>query len=883
MIKKLKLDSKIEHKIIAGSLVFAIGAAGAGFATQVHADNMSASSSSSSVVVDGSENHYQQQPKGSTVEYGGLKYSVLSKYVAQNHEAVSWELRMLVGTKSSQVGVFTDQLQPGQYFYTGSTPNHYILTDAEWQKATGQQDTYGDLTIRVGTRYLDDANKNGSDLKTGTLKYIAPEYLSGIKVDGKMAKAGTLADATKGSTVTASSDDSALIKSGYKQGDTDGTTVDQSQILQLMSLVKLQAATAEDNSGTDANNTWDPAGDTDKGSSETNTADDNKTATPDYSKITDIGVKEGPNGFYTYDASTKQLKFVVYNLERVKADSDIIASVIKSLGGKDKVEAAAPSDVAKAAEEAGAPADVVSSIDGADTLVVSKDDSLLALNFTNLYMHEIRIMVPIAVEAGNVIPNQYDFGSMTWDGKTLGDASKFEVSDKPKIIVPGTKEKPADPDKPYKNVLAGTSLSLLNGYNFYGKAADDTINADDKDNSKSAEAAFSAGSPLTFSKKGSYTVKAKSTFAPGVYIVRTLDGKDINAAADGVVLKNGELLSVNAGSELKILDNSGKFQLIDATSAFAKVASAQAVANVDKGKTSKVVTSDKVKGKDAAIDALLSQASTGTTQWTWVVSQPVAKNMQNIKSADVKLIDDLAQDSLVSLKIVDTKDPTKVIEDVTDEAKKTLSDNNKTVADELAAGKSADSIKDSDGLQLSKNLLIYRLKNYSAAKYGETVSFAITVSGSSSTDHKDTASTQLFNNGTAVTKSPQSTNTVKVITAQAKDVEPTNPVQPVTPQNPANPGKPSTTTPAYTPANEPGRVNTPVSEALGDVANNSSTPEALQPLASTGAYLASNLWFLILFPIAVIGSAIEGIYKKKTGRWLTIKELKNIYQSKISR
>lgn len=882
MVKKFKLNSKTDYRMLTGSVVFALSAMTAVGATMsVHAD--STSSASSSAVVDGSENHYQQQPKGSTIEYGGLKYSVVSKYVAQNHEAVAWEMRMLVGTKSSQVGIFTDQLQPGQYFYTGSTPNHYILSDSEWSKATSQQDTYGDLTVRVGTRYLDDENKNGSDLKTGTLKYISPEYLSGIKVDDKMSKAGSLLDSSKGSTVTASSDDSLLTKSGYKQSDKDKTTADKTQLQQLMSLVKLQAATAVENSGTDSSNTWNPAGDTDKGSSDASSASGSDTTNaPDYSKITNIGVTEGPNGFYTYDSATKQLKFVVYNLERVKADSDIIASVIKSMGGKDKVEAATPSDVAKAASAAGAPSDVVSSIDGADTLVVTKDNSLVALNFTNLYMHEIRIMVPVAVEAGNVVPNQYDFAATTWDGSTLGDVPAFEVSDKPKIIVPGTKEKPADPDKPYKNVLAGNSLTLMNGYNFYGKASDDTINADDKDNSKSAEASFSAGSPLTFSKEGSYKVKDKSTFAPGVYIVRTLDGKSINAAVDGTVVKNGELLSVTSGSELKILSGSGNFQLLDATSVFAKVASAQSVANVDKGKTSKVLSADSVKGKDSTLDDLLSSASTGKTQWTWVVSQPVAKNMQSVKSLDVKLIDDLAQDSLVSLKIVDTKDPTKVIEDVTSDAKATIAANDKLVADGLSSGKQADTIKDADGLQLSKNLLIYKLKGYTAAKYGNTVSFAITVSGASNTDHKDTAATQLFNNNTALTKDPQSTNTVKVITSQAKTVEPTNPVQPTTPQNPSTPGTPNTVTPPYTPANEPGRVNTPVSEALGDVANNSSTPSAVQPLAATGAYLASSLWFLILFPIAVAGTLGEMIYKKKTGKWFTIKELKRVVSFKRS-
>lgn len=874
MVKKLKLNSKTDYRMLTGSLVIALSTVGViGMSTQVHAD--SSSSSSSSVVVDGSENHYQQQPQGSTVEYGGLKYSVVSKYIAQNHEAIAWEMRMLVGTKSSHVGVFTDQLQPGQYFYTGSTPNHYILSDSEWTKAASQQDTYGDLTVRIGTRYLDDKNKNGSDLKTGSLKYIAPEYLSGIKLDDKLAKAGLLSDSKKGSTVTASSDDSALVKSGYKQNDTDKTTADKSQLQQLMSLVKLQAKTAVDNSGTDVDNSWSPSGNTDKGSSDAISGDDRSTA-PDYSKITNLGVTEGPNGFYTYDSKTKQLKFVVYNLERVKADSDIIASVIKSMGGKDKVEAAKPSDVATAAKNAGAPADVVSSIDGADTLVVSKDNSLVALNFTNLYMHEIRIMVPIAVEAGNVVPNQYDFAATTWDGAMVGDVPAFKVSDNLKVIVPGTKEKPADPDKPYKNVLSGNTLTLMNGYNFYGKASDDTIDADNKDNSKSAEASFSAGSPLTFSKEGSYKVKDKSTFTPGVYVVRTLDGKNINAAVDGTVVKNGELLSVTSGSELKILSGSGNFQLLDATSVFAKVASAQAVANIDKGKTSKVISSDSVKGKDSALDDLLTSASTGKTQWTWVVSQPVAKNMQSVKTLDVKLIDDLAQDSLVSLKIVDTKDPTKVVEDVTADAKAEMASNNKLVSDGLTAGKQADSIKDADGLQLSKNLLIYKLKGYTAAKYGNTVSFAITVSGASNTDHKDTASTQLFNNGAALTKTPQSTNTVKVITSQPKDVEPTNPVQPVTPQDPSKPGVPNEATPPYTPANEPGRVNTPVSEAMGDVANNSSTPAAVQPLAATGAYLASSLWFLILFPLAVIGSIGEIIYKKKTGKWFTIKTLKNM-------
>jgi len=878
MVKKLKLDSKI----VTGSLVFALGMAGIGvnaaFNNRVQADD----TTSSSVVVDGSENHYQQQPKGSTVEYGGLKYSVLSKYAAQNHETVGWEMRMLVGTKSSQVGIFTDQLQPGQYFYTGSTPNHNVLTDKEWQKAISQQGTYGDLTVRIGTRYLNDKDKNGTDLQTGTLKYIAPEYLSGINLDDKLAKAGTLSDSSKSSTITADSDDSALVKSGYKQGDTSNTKVDTSQLQQLMSLVKLQAETAEDTSGTDTENTWSPSGST--GESSDSSSSSSAQSSTDYSKITNIGVKEGPNGFYTYDASKKQLKFVVYNLQRVKADSDIIASVIKSMGGKNKVESASPSDVAAAAQKAGAPSDVVSSIDGADTLVVSDDSSLLALNFTNLYMHEIRVMVPVAVEAGNVIPNQYDFGGLTWDGKTIGSAPKFEVSDKPKVIVPGTKEKPADPDKPYKNVLVGKSLTLMNGYNWYGKASDDKINADDASDSKSAEASFSAGSPLTFSKTGTYTVKEKSTFAPGVYIVRTLDGTDINAAVDGTVVKNGELVSVSVGSELKILSGSGKFQLIDATSAFAKVASAQAVANVDKGKTSKVVASDKVKGKDASIDALLSQASTGKTQWTWVVSQPVAKNLRSVNNVDVKLIDDLAQDSLVSLKIVDSKEPTKVIADVTDEAKKELAANDKTVADALASGKSADGIKDEDGLQLSKNLLVYRLKDYTEAKYGSTVSFAITVSGSSNTAHKDTASTQLFNNGTAVTKDPQSTNTVKVVTSQEKEVQPTNPVQPTVTQNPSNPGTPSTGTTLYSPAtgSEVSRVNTPVSEALGDVANNSSTPSAVQSLAATGAYLASNLWFLILFPIAVAGSIVEGVYKKRTGRWLTLRELKRLYHARFN-
>ena len=118
MVKKLKLNSKTDYRMLTGSLVIALSTAGViGMSTQVHAD--SSSSSSSSAVVDGSENHYQQQPQGSTVEYGGLKYSVVSKYVAQNHEAVAWEMRMLVGTKSSQVGIFTDQLQPGQYFFTG--------------------------------------------------------------------------------------------------------------------------------------------------------------------------------------------------------------------------------------------------------------------------------------------------------------------------------------------------------------------------------------------------------------------------------------------------------------------------------------------------------------------------------------------------------------------------------------------------------------------------------------------------------------------------------------------------------------------------------------------------------------------------------------------
>lgn len=864
---------KVHQRFVTASMIVALSTASA-LALSVRAD----AADKGPVVTSSAENHYLQQDRGATVEYGGLKYSVLSSYVAQNHEAVAWEMRMLVGTKSSQVGIFTDQLQPGQYFYTGATPNHYILSDGEWQKATGQQDSYGDLTVRVGTRYLDDKNKNGADLQTGTLKYIAPEYLAGIKLDAKMAKAGGLTDPKNALTVTPSSDDSPLIKSGYAQGDKDKTSADKSQIQQLMALVKTQAETAAANTGTDADNSWNPAGSTDTGKhsddASASSSSDTQSKSVDYSALGKIGVKEGPNGFYTYDADAHQLKFVVYNLERVKADSEIIASVIKSLGGNDKVENAAPSDVANAAEKEGAPSDVVNAINGADTLVVSGDDTLLALNFTNLYMHEIRIMVPMAVEAGNIIPNQYDFAGATWDGTTLGDIPPFVVSDKPKVLVPGTKEKPADPDKPYKNVLAGDTLTLQNGYNFYGKAADDTINADNKGESKSGEASFSAGAPLTFSKDGTYAVKNDSVFAPGVYIVRTLDGKAISAAADGTVLRNGELLSVNAGSQLKVLEGSGQFQLVDATSAFARVASAQAVAKIGNGKNSKVITSDQVKGKDAALDALISSASTGNTQWTWVVSQPMSKDLQNVKNVDVKLIDNLAQDSLVSLKIVDTKTPSKVIEDVTADAKRTLTDNNKTVADALKDGKSADTIKDADGLQLSNNLLIYRLKDYTAAKYGDTVSFAITVKGASNTDHKDTASTQIFNKDKSLTDAPQSTNTVKVITAQPKVVDPTNPVQPGSDQNPKEPGTPTVIEPPYVPAGgQSGRIDNPVSEKLGDVANSDQTPGYIQPLAQTGAYIASSLWFLILFPVALFGTVGEIVYKKKTGNWFTFKEL----------
>lgn len=871
---KTQTRNKAHQRLLVGSMVLAVGASGAMLlSSQVNA------AETTKPVQSGVQNKYFAQTHGSTVEYGGLKYSVVSKYVAQNHEAVSWEMRMLVGTKASQVGIFTDQLQPGQYFYTGATPNHYILTDDEWQKAVSQQDTYADLPIRIGTRYLDDKSNNGQDLQTGSLHYIAPEFLDGLKLDDKMAKAGGLADPKKPLTVAPQSDDSALIKSGYKQGDTDKTTVDKSQIQQLMSLVKTQAVTAENNVGTDTEPAWSPSGDSDKG---TKPSADVKT-------LGEIGVKEGPNGFYTYDAKTRQLKFVVYNLERVKADSEIIASVIKSLGGQDKVETLPADEVAKAAEEAGVPSDIVASLKSSDAVVASDDNTLLALNFTNLYMHDVRIMIPMAVEAGNVIPNQYDFAGATWDGKTLGDVPAFEVSDKPKVLVPGTKVKPADPDKPFKNVLAGDSLTLQNGYNYYGKADDDKINADDQDDAKSAEASFTAGAPLMFSKDGDYVVKEHSSFAPGVYIVRTLDGKAINAAADGTVLQNGQLLSVTAGSKLTLTKDSGKFQLVDATSAFAKVASAQAVAKIGDGKKSKVVASDEVKGKDATIDAMLAASATSDTKWTWVVSQPVPKNMQNIKGADIKLIDDLAQDKLVSLKIVDTANPTKVIADVTDDAKKALSENDKTVADGLKDGKEAKDITDGDGQQLSKNLLIYRLKDYTAAKYGDTVSFAITVSGSSSTDHKDTASTQLFTGDKPVTKTPQSTNTVKVVTSQPKTVVPTNPVQPDASQDPKTPGTPVVEQPQYIPAGPvdgggtpltTGRVNTPVSEALGDIANSPETADPVKPLAATGAYIASNLWFLVLFPIAVAGSVAEFVYKKKTGHWFTVKSLKQLFAAK---
>lgn len=843
---------KNDYRALAGSLVLAVGATGA-LATTVYADT--------TTTVDGSENHYQQQPKGSTIEYGGLKYSVLSNYVAQDHEVVSWELRALVGTKSAQVGVFTDQLQPGQYLYTGATPNHTVLTDSEWTKVTGTQSTYGDLTVRVGTRYLDDASKNGADLQTGVLHYVSPEYLSGIKVDTKMAAAGSQADTTKGIVVTANSDDSGLIKSGYSQGDTDGTTADKTQLQQLMALVKQQANT---NATT--------------GSSTGNTLD--------FSKITNVGVDEGPNGFYTYDATTKQLKFVVYNLEQVKADADIIASVIKTLGGSTAVENATPATVASAAADAGATSDVVAAIKSADALTVTSDNALLALNFTNLYMHDIRIMVPVAVTAGHVIPNQFDFAGATWDGTTLGDVSKFTVSDTPDVIVPGgqTATTPTTPTvaTPYKNVLASNALTLLNGYNFYGKTADDTIVADSSNESKSGEAAFSTGSPLNFSQAGTYTVKAKAVFAPGVYVVRSLDGKAISAAVDGTVVKNGELVSVSAGSVLKILSGSGKFQLIDATAVFAKAASAQAIANVAAGKTSKVLSEASVKGKDSAVDALLSSASTGSAQWTWVVSQNVGTLLDQATSSDVKLVDDLSQDTLVSLKIVDTANPTKVIKDITDEAKQALTTTNKTVADGLAAGKSAENIKDSDGLQLSKNLLVYKLSDYTTAKYGKTVSFAITVSGAMSTDHKNTAAVQLYKNGKALTVTPQASNSVKIITAQPQTVAPTNPVQPTTTQTTGSTGTPSSSEAAYTPATTAtaSRVNTPVSEALGDVANNSSTSKPVQSLAATGAYLASNLWFLILFPIAVLGTLGEMIYKKRTGTWFTVRTLKQLIHAK---
>ena len=873
---------KLVTTVVTGATL--LGLSGVGIQA-VHADK---ADPDKTVVKDGSENHYQQQPHGSTIEYGGQKYSVVSKYVAQDHEVVSWEMRMLVGTKQAQVGLFTDQLQPGQYFYTGATPNHYILSDDEWDKVSSgdQADSYNDLTVRIGTRHLDDQHQNGDDLKTGVLHYIAPEYLDSLKLDDKMAAAGQLADKDNKTPldITKDSDDSHLLNSGYKQGDEDKTTVNADQIRQLMAIVKTQASTG-DNQSKDPD--WNPAGDTDKGGLK------NEDGTPvtDYDKLGEsLGVTDGPNGFYTYDAKTRQLKFVVYDLEQVKADADIIAGVIKSLGGADKTEATDPKTIAKAAADAGVPEDVTHAIGDADAIAVSDDNTLMALHFRNLYMSDIRIMIPMVVEQGNVIPNQFDFSGVTWDGSKLGDVPPFEVSDKPHIIVPGVKEAPKDPDRPYKNVLVGDTLTSLNGYNWYGKVADDTINADDQDVVKSAEASFKVGAPLAFNHKGTYVVKDDALFKPGVYIIRTVDGKDIKAESDGVILKNGELLSVVSGSELKILDGSGKFQLVDATTAFAKAASAQSIAKVDDKSKSKVIDAKDVKGKDAGIDNLISQATTGNVQWTWVVSQPVTDKLQSVKGVDVKLIDDLAQDKLVSLKIVDSQDPTKVIKDVTKDALKTLSATDKQVADALKNGDAPESIKDADGLQLSKNLLTYKLSDYTAKTYGATVSFAITVSGSGSTAHSDTASVQLFKNGKPVSDTPQSTNTVKVIPSEPQEVEPTNPVQPVVPQTPDKPDTPQTPEVPYTPAPEPGspeskpaipgtsipsRVNTPVSEKLGDIANNTKTPAAVRPMAETGAKLASNVWFLVLFPVAVIGSVAELVFKKQTGEWLTIKSLRS--------